>query len=431
MAELTRKADADVAELRRDWYNPGMTDSPQQPDGNFDEDRVPAYALPDPLRTAGGGAITSSSEWEARRRPELLDLFRRHVYGRVPEATKAVRIEVEHQETFDMSDGAARTTQYRMLLTSGRGTLPIDVLAVLPRESEERPAPVVTALNFRGNHTVCDDPRVRITGSWIPPDTGVEMNHGTEAGRGTRASRWPLDLIVGAGMGLVTVYCGDLDPDYDDGFANGVHGLVESPRDRDEESWGTIGGWAWGLSRLADLLQDDPRVDSSRIAVLGHSRLGKTALWAAAQDERFAAAISNESGCGGAAISRREYGETVRAITSRFPHWFCSTFADYAGRAHELPVDQHELIALLAPRPAQVGSAEDDRWSDPYGEYLAVRHAAPVYRLYGYETVESESMPGTGAVAGARVGYHCRAGGHDLAREDWQVYLDALTSLWR
>ena len=388
-----------------------MTDA-KLPEPNYDEARVPDCVLPEALLCTNGRTVTSVNDWETLRRPELLELFRAHVYGRIPEEAAGVSLTVEHEERFTTLEGRAEATQYAVVLSSRRGTLPLDVLLVLPAGGG--PVPVFTALNFRGNHTILADPRIRITHSWIPADEGVVNNRATAAARGSRADRWPLDLIVSSGYGLAAAYCGDLDPDYDDGFLNGVHGLVSVPSGRDRQSWGTISGWAWGLSRIVDLLLTNPRVDPARIAVLGHSRLGKAALWAAAQDSRFAAAISNDSGCGGAAITRREYGETVWAITTRFPHWFCEAFAGYANRADALPVDQHELLAVIAPRPVAVGSAEDDRWADPYGEYLSVYHAGPVYRLYGHETVRTPERPRTGARVGDRVRYHCRGGGHDL-----------------
>jgi hypothetical protein len=406
-----------------------MGTSPDIADINYDEAHVPAYELPDALTGSSGRRITTVGEWESTRRPELLELFRGLMYGRVPEAAAGVEISVEHTERFALSD-AAHAVQTRLRLSGTRGSLPVDVLTVVPRQAGPRPSPVVVGLNFRGNHTVCDDPRIRITGSWVMPDTGVIDNRATDASRGLRASRWPLDLMLSAGIGLVTAYCGDFDPDYDDGFANGVHGLVEAPAARRPDSWGTIAGWAWGLSRIVDHLLERPEIDGTRIAVLGHSRLGKTALWAAANDERFRAAIANDSGCGGAAITRREYGETIYAITNRFPHWFCPGFSGYAGRAGELPIDQHELLSLLAPRACVVASAEDDRWADPYGEYLSVYHAGPVYGLYGLRGVATDTMPRIGERTGDRVAYHCRDGGHDITGEDWRHYLDFLNAAW-
>lgn len=424
-------------------------------DTHTDETRVREYTLPDPLRRNTGAIVRSAADWPPRRE-EILEAFREHVYGRVPAFAYETRVTAE--ERFALEDHPATATQRRVEIRSDHGSIGLDLLDVLPTDTDndgtagsarihERPeghrasCPVILALNFSGNHAVLDDRRVWLSRAWIDSFLpGVVDNRATEAGRGAGRDRWPIDMIVGAGFGVATVACGDLDPDFDDGFANGVHGLAGLPptaqrRDkpgssgitsdsgRPPDAWGTIAGWAWGLSRILDVLLADPRIDPDRIIVLGHSRMGKTALWAAAQDERFAGAISNESGCGGAALTRREFGETIGAITSKFPHWFCPRFAEYAARADALPVDQHMLLGLLAPRPLYVASAADDLWADPKGEYLSVYHAAPVYRLFGYGTVTVPEPPPVGTHVGNRISYHCRSGGHDITRFDWERYL--------
>ena len=406
--------------------------SPEQtiPEANYDESLVPAYSLPDPLIAASGEAVTNADAWWTVRRPELLQLFEDHVYGRVPDAAReftATRFEVLSEDR-EALGGRAIRKEIRVHLTSLADGPTLTLLLFAPADADGS-VPAFLGLNYYGNMSVHLDPAIAMSSAWMRQndDFGIVDNRATEATRGVRVPRWPIERILERGYGVATVYYGDVDPDFDDGFQDGIHPHYYRPEQTApaEEEWGSIGAWAWGLSRALDYLATDETVDAERVAVMGHSRLGKTALWAGAQDQRFALVISNDSGAGGAALSRRRFGETITAINVRFPHWFNDRFNEYNGREDALPVDQHMLMALIAPRPVYVASAAEDQWADPRGEYLSAYHAGPVYELLGGEALASDDPPGVDQPrATASIGYHVRTGVHDVTAYDWERFMD-------
>jgi hypothetical protein len=393
----------------------------------YDEKDVPPYTLPELLVTGAGKRVTTVEEWLALRRPEILELFSSQVYGRVPRGnvrTEFVRIRTDRAAL----GGKAVRKEITIRFVGGKLSDSMSLLLYLPAGAK-KPVPVFLGLNFAGNHTISCDPGISVTKSWVPTDveSGVMDHAATPLSRGVASSSWPVERILERGYGLATIYYGDIDPDFDDGFRNGIHPLFYAKGQTKPalDEWGSIAAWAWGLSRAMDFLQTDPGVDAARVAVLGHSRLGKTALWAGATDPRFAMVISNDSGCGGAALSKRIFGETVGIINEHFPHWFCGNFKKYSDNEKALPVDQHMLLALIAPRPLYVASAEQDAWADPKGEYLSAFNAGSVYKLFGKSVLSSELMPPVNQpLVHQDVGYHIRSGAHALSRYDWERYLD-------
>ncbi len=392
---------------------------------NYRESLVPSYTLPDLLVLKNGKNVNKLKTWEKRRKKGILSYFNELVYGFAPVG----KPENLSFDIYDLKKGAlgglATRKQVRVNFTGKPEGPFMDILIYLPGNSN-LPVPLFLGLNFQGNHTINNDSEITITKSWLADRRfGVVENRATEKTRGITASRWPVEEILKRGYGLATIYYGDIDPDFDDGFLNGVHGAFDKKKPRESNAWGSVSAWAWGLSRAMDYLQTDQDIDGSHIAVIGHSRLGKTSLWAGAQDERFALVVSNCSGCGGAALSRRKYGETVERINTSFPHWFCQNFKKYNNRENELPVDQHMLIALMAPRPVYIASADRDLWADPRGEFLSGYYANPVYKLFGLKGLKIDDIPPLDSpVQDGYIGYHIRSGKHDLTLYDWNNYMD-------
>lgn len=400
-----------------------MDTTEAQPSGyNYDESKVPSYSLPDPLISQNGDKIVQPTGWTQSRRPEILSLFESEVYGRTPNGPFSRKTHILEGPT-EALNGKAIRKQIRIAFGEENNSTSMDILLYLPI-NKEGAVPVFLGLNFFGNHTIHADPGIILSDKWMrnSDDKGVVNNRATEASRGTSASRWPVETILSRGYGLATIYCGDLDPDYHDEFKNGIHGVIDHDSEAGD-NWSTIAAWSWGLSRALDYFETDPKVDHEKVAVLGHSRLGKTSLWAGASDERFAMVISNDSGCGGAALSRRQFGETVKRINTSFPHWFCRNFKKYNDREQDLPVDQHMLLALVAPRPLYVASAEEDLWADPMGEFLSLKHAEPVYLLLGTEGLGVDARPPVNVPVMKTMGYHIRSGKHDVTDFDWEQYL--------
>ncbi len=385
----------------------------------LDEADVPAYTLPDPLTFENGRPVRNRRQWSRRRRAELLGLFEKEMFGRAPGRPEGMWFETLYRDSQALGGKAVRKEV--KVHFDGSGKHYLKLLVYTPADAKGK-VPAFLGINFLGNWGICNDP-----GILMPTEEELKTYGKVDnLERGKSDRRWPLEMILSAGYGVATFYRGDVDPDYDDVFENGVHPLFYRPGQDypDPDEWGTIAAWAWGLRRALDYLETDPDVDAKRVAVFGHSRLGKTALWAGAQDERFALVISNCSGNCGAALSRRHFGETIRKVNCFRPQWFCDNFLKYNDNEAALPFDQHELIALCAPRPVYVASATEDFYADPRGEFLAIQAASPVYSLFGKKGLDGVEMPGPDTHVGdGALGYHMRTGKHDILAFDWQQYI--------
>ncbi len=381
------------------------------------------FALPDPLTDLEGRPVKTADAWMNHRRAELFRLFQDHVYGRTPEGPSEKAVFEETERLDGALSGKAIRIQGNVLCRGvPEGIRPFPVLMYLPRFAGEGgggPVPVFLGLNFKGNHAISEDPGILISPNGRSPD-GTLLHE-----RGCASRRYSLEDLMDSGFGLVTLWNHDVEADRPGSWGGSPRGAYSRGAEPGLQEWGTIGAWAWGLSRVLDALEGIPEVDASRVIVWGHSRLGKTALWASASDPRFAMAISNDSGCTGAALTRFKQGESIAEINRRFPHWFCGNYKQYGEDPIKLPVDQHELIALSAPRPVYVASGVEDLWADPPSEFLAARQASVVYRLFGLEGIpENEGMPEVlHPVGGRGVGYHVRTGGHDVTAYDWKQFI--------
>ncbi len=372
----------------------------------YREQDVPTYELPDALVGVDGRSIDTAEAWRANR-PALLELLREQMFGRRPGQPESLTFHTARRID-DALDGKATFRSIEVRSEHQGREHRFELVILTPNARGDGPVPAFVLIDF--------------------PRRGRDMTGPDERGR------WAPDVIVERGYAAAVIHGEDLAPDDAERFTEGVIRLFEGDAaagQRAPDAWMTIAAWSWGASRAMDFFEQDEAIDASRVAVVGHSRKGKTSLWAGAEDERFDVVISNDSGCGGAALSRRAYGETVKAINDRFPHWFTEHFKAYNERENELPFDQHQLIALSAPRAVYVASADEDLWADPRGEYLALAHASRVWGLWGHDALDPEAMPGLDApVTTGVLGYHIRSGGHALTRYDWQRYLDFAAARW-
>ncbi len=377
--------------------------SQRRTDFNYRESNVPDYELPDPLVSAAGNQIATAEDWDRLRREELLSFFRNEVYGKRPE--------INYSLSFEQVDEQAEVWGG---LATGRS-----MVAVVSIENQQYKFPFVL---FIPNGVKGRVPAViHINNRYFVPLQKAVDDHDPF---------WPAKTIVQRGYATASFHTSDVDPDKKDGYEKGIRSFFAGGAPPAPAAWRSLSAWGWAASRVLDHLKMVSAIDAEKVAVVGHSRGGKTSLWAACEDPRFAVAYSNNSGCGGAALSRRAYGETVGRITSSFPHWFCESFSKYAGREAQLPVDQHEVMALIAPRAVYVASSDEDLWADPKGEYASLVAAAPVFELLGKQSITETTMPALNAprVVG-NTGYHIRSGGHGLGEVDWNWFLDFTDSV--
>jgi dienelactone hydrolase len=390
----------------------------------------PQAALPDPLVMLDGRRVSSREQWAKERRPELKALFQHYMYGAIP--SKPAHVQVTNLgEYHDFLGGKATLKLVRLEMGPAKAPQ-IDLMLVVPNE-RPGPAPVFLAMDFCGNHALTSDPRVPLARSWLGNGcAGCTNGTATEAARGSQAADWPLAEIVRRGYALAAFYSGDVDPDRGD-VSDGIYAWLAAgdPARNKPADRGTIAAWAWGFHRCVDCLVTEPGVDAHRIAALGHSRNGKTALLAAAYDERIAIAFPHQAGCGGSAPSRGKTGESVKAINDRFPHWFNAEFKQFNDAPERLSFDQNCLVALCAPRPVLFSAAEGDQWANPAGQFQVLQAADPVYRFLRTKGLAAKKIPPRGQLLDSPLGYYVREGKHSMTSDDWTVFMNFADAQWR
>jgi len=386
---------------------------------NYDEALVGSYTLPDPLVLANSKPVRDAKTWLQKRRPEIVSLFEENQFGRSPGRPKDMSFEVFDKGTPAL-DGKALRRQVTVYFSSDKNGPKMDLLIYLPAAAR-KPVPLLLNLSFAANSSAVDDPGIKLGEVWNREKKRVPAPKAAPIGRLNVAP------LLDHGIGVATVYYGDIDPDFEGGIPYGVRALYLKPGQKEPapNEWGAISAWAWGLSRALDYLETDQGVDAKRVGIFGISRLGKTVLWAGAHDPRFALVIASCSGEGGAALSRRNYGETIKHLVAptRYPYQFATNYQKYADNVDQFPVDSHLLIASIAPRPLLLQTGDTDFWSDPKGEFLAAVAAGSVYRLLGRQGLETDQMPAAGRPIMNTLGYFMHAGGHGTIPSDWDQFV--------
>lgn len=364
---------------------------------NYAEDKIPPYTLPDPLVMMDGQNVVSAEDWTKKRRPEILKFYQSDIYGRIPDNAPKVTWETAETDP-NARDGTAITRK----IVGRMGDKPDGPKMTLTLHSPtkaDKPVPVLLSISF----------------GFAPKGT-LKTN-----------AFDPVAEVLGRGWAYATINYGDIQPDRPERWSDGVIGLTlqEGQKKPAADEWGTISAWAWGVSRCIDYFETDKTIDAKRVTITGASRLGKTVLWAGAQDERVAAVFSVVPGEMGASLIRRDWGETLDDMAQNFSYQFAGNLQKWAGKWNDLPVDQHMLIALCAPRPVYVNGGKSDQWSDPKGEFLSMLAAGPVYKLLGAKDLGVTEVPEfdkpitTGSLA-----FHYHSAGHTAVPADWKAFLD-------
>ena len=366
---------------------------------NYDESKVPEYTLPDVLKTTTNIEVSRKMTWKKARRPEILKLFEDNIYGQMPKSYNNIKYSVINENATAMN-GKARLKEILIEVFNNNKSVKINLVLFVPNNAR-KPVPAFLLIN-------------------IGSSRGIESMDPT---RVTKNDFWPAEMLIDSGYAVAAFDGNDLAPDNKTTFVNGALQLYPEQITADN-GMRAVGAWGWGASRVMDYFEKDVDIDAKKVALVGHSRGGKASLWAAAQDQRFALCISNCSGNSGAALARRQFGERIRIINTFFPHWFTTNYKKYNDHEDLLPVDQHMLIALIAPRPVYVTNASKDLWADPKGTFLSLKNAERVFALYGIRSNLPANPPGINeSIIQSPLAYHNREGEHDLTAYDWNNFI--------